>query len=720
MTRATDRGSASVGAAGPDGLPVAAAASFLTSVATPANMMVMGPGGYRFGDYWKARAADVDPVLRRGGLPRPRDLVLLNVSIRRAVFVLTALLAVVVSPAITLGSTADENALAQKFAPVVRLVEQTEACGRGESYTPLDVDLLFGEPTVGLSGPWSRQIVTVAPTAEDIAGLYRYHLDFPGDATNPGCDFEQWERRLTAGGNAAAYAHVATEAKHPGKLALQYWFFYVYNDWNNLHEGDWEMIQLTFDADSAAQALTQTPTDVGYSQHSGGEATEWEDRDTLEIVDGTHPVVHPAAGSHANFFGEALYLGSSTTEGVGCDDTRGAGPDLRPTVFTIPSDKAEAAAKFPWITFEGRWGELQPAFFNGPTGPNMKDSWTEPITWSQDLRRRSIALPSAGTFGTSTTDFFCTAIGGGSRALQRFLHAPLQVGIVIAVIVLLLLYLLRRTRWRPTAPLELARRRAWGQILAAAARMYVRKAPLFIGIGLLLIPIAFLLAFLQAGVFHASSFLGVSTEAGGGGFFVGLLLAFGTLLTLLGVGLVQAATAEALLRIDRGETVDPVSAYKLALPNIRPLVIALLIAIVVVSVIASTFILIPIAIWFAIRWALIVPVIVVEDRSAGKALRRSGLLVQGHWLKVGSLIILGGAIALAIGPLLGLFLILLTSAPFWLVNVIGGIVNAVLVPYVALTTAYVYFDTRARAELEPDRNADVLPAEFELTARPHP
>ena len=27
--------------------------SFLTPVATPANLMVMGPGGYRFGDYWK-------------------------------------------------------------------------------------------------------------------------------------------------------------------------------------------------------------------------------------------------------------------------------------------------------------------------------------------------------------------------------------------------------------------------------------------------------------------------------------------------------------------------------------------------------------------------------------------------------------------------------------------------------------------------------------------
>jgi di/tricarboxylate transporter len=32
---------------------VAAAASFLTPVATPVNLMVMEPGGYRFGDYWR-------------------------------------------------------------------------------------------------------------------------------------------------------------------------------------------------------------------------------------------------------------------------------------------------------------------------------------------------------------------------------------------------------------------------------------------------------------------------------------------------------------------------------------------------------------------------------------------------------------------------------------------------------------------------------------------
>jgi di/tricarboxylate transporter len=34
-------------------IAIAAAAAFLTPIATPTNLMVMGPGGYAFGDYWK-------------------------------------------------------------------------------------------------------------------------------------------------------------------------------------------------------------------------------------------------------------------------------------------------------------------------------------------------------------------------------------------------------------------------------------------------------------------------------------------------------------------------------------------------------------------------------------------------------------------------------------------------------------------------------------------
>jgi hypothetical protein len=67
-----------------------------------------------------------------------------------------ACLAIVAAPAAA-ADLRDEQALAERFAPVVRLVEQEEECGPGEPYDPLDIDLLFDdEPTVALRGPWNR------------------------------------------------------------------------------------------------------------------------------------------------------------------------------------------------------------------------------------------------------------------------------------------------------------------------------------------------------------------------------------------------------------------------------------------------------------------------------------------------------------------------------------------------------------------------------------
>ena len=139
---------------------------------------------------------------------------------------------------------------------------------------------------------------------------------------------------MTKGHGPAVYAHVATDPRHPGQLALQYWFYDVFNDWNNTHEGDWEMIQLNFAAKDAHRALTRRPVAVGYSQHEGAERAAWGD-DKLEVVGGTHPVVHPAAGSHANFYQAALYIGTSASEGVGCDNT--LGPTRDPVRSSTPS-----------------------------------------------------------------------------------------------------------------------------------------------------------------------------------------------------------------------------------------------------------------------------------------------------------------------------------------------------------------------------------------------
>ena len=49
-----------------------------------------------------------------------------------------------------------------------------------------------------------------------------------------------------------------------------------------------------------------------------------------------------------------------------------------------------------------------------------------------------------------------------------------------------------------------------------------------------------------------------------------------------------------------------------------------------------------------------------------------------------------------------------------MLNLVAGIVYAVALPFVALVTCYVYFDARARHELEPREAADELPAEIAL------
>jgi hypothetical protein len=633
---------------------------------------------------------------------------------RNALLVLLAA-AVLSAPAAAHGALGDERALADRYAPVVRLVKQNEECGPGEPYEPMDVNALFGNDTVALRGPWSADdLVEIGPSAEDLSrGLYQYHLDFPGNALEPGCDYERWARRITEGHKPTVYAHVATDPTHHDRVALQYWLFYAYNDWNNLHEGDWEMIQLDFDAANAHDALATTPTSVGYSQHEGAERAAW-DSSKLERVDGTHPVVYPAAGSHANFFDAGLFLGSSASQGVGCDDTGGPHRDLRPVVATIPSDPAQAQKQTPWIAFEGRWGELQPSFFNGPTGPNLKPQWTEPIQWSQDWRDRSFSVPTASVFGTTATDFFCRAIGGGSSALVRLVSRPALFTLVAAALALLLIYVLSRTSWRPASPLRLAHRRAWGQTLAASARMYAAQLPLVLGIGVLFIPISLLVVLLQALVLRGTGVLGFESGAEGNSLVAFFAIAIGTALTLLGLGLVQAATARALVELDRGRPIGPLRAYLLARDSIRPLLGALFLAAVVVSLLASSIYFSPLALWLAGRWALIAPAIELEELSALEGLGRSRRLVRGKWFKVTSLIVIGAVLAFVIGPLVGVVLILTTGAPFWLVNLVAGVIYALTMPLVAITTVYVYFDRRVASELGDEIEVGMLPAEIEV------
>jgi hypothetical protein len=64
-------------------------------------------------------------------------------------------------------------------------------------------------------------VVAIAPAAERLAaGLFGYHLDFPGDPLAPGCDYERWARRMTRASEPVVYARLAAEPERPGRLAI--------------------------------------------------------------------------------------------------------------------------------------------------------------------------------------------------------------------------------------------------------------------------------------------------------------------------------------------------------------------------------------------------------------------------------------------------------------------------------------------------------------------
>ena len=77
---------------------------------------------------------------------------------------------------------------------------------------------------------------------------------------------------------------------------LQYWFFYTFNDWNDKHEGDWEMVQVVLPAASAEEALGVTPESVAFAQHEGSQVSPWDGGGLIKVGDFRTGDVYPAAG----------------------------------------------------------------------------------------------------------------------------------------------------------------------------------------------------------------------------------------------------------------------------------------------------------------------------------------------------------------------------------------------------------------------------------------
>jgi hypothetical protein len=171
-----------------------------------------------------------------------------------------------------------------------------------------------------------------------------------------------------------------------GRLWLQYWFFYFYNDYNlalgiGLHEGDWEMVQLRMYGDEPDLAV--------YAQHRRAEQRPWSQVQRVPS-DSHRPLVYVARGSHASYFEAGFH---QTEAWYDLADGKRTGPRL---TLEVIDDTGP-----PWVGWPGVWGDTR-ARVGGidqpsPQGPSAHKSWHDPnsalATAWQPQRAEAIAAP---------------------------------------------------------------------------------------------------------------------------------------------------------------------------------------------------------------------------------------------------------------------------------------------------------------------------------------
>jgi hypothetical protein len=591
--------------------------------------------------------------------------------------------------------------LIRAYSPIMMLRSQENGiCDDAEEqYQPMSVGVVLGNHRVQLKRyeDGSMKTVKPAPSAGDITGLDdTNYLNLPGDPLNAGCTYAKDFDALRRAGKAPpiSYAHIARETGHRG-LVVQYWFFWYFNQFNDLHEGDWEGMQIAFDADTAAEALKQGPSRIAVFQHGGGEAVDWDDGEVEK--EGTHPVVYPAAGSHATFFESAIFVENGQGgAGLGCDNTSDPVRRLVPRPVRIPT---YAAVDTPaqWLTYDGHWGQREKGYNTGPTGPNTKTQWTEPFTWMDDLRSASPKLPAGSLLGPAATSAFCGTVAAMSNLVNLEARSRFGLFVLLAIAALLVAIPIFLTTWRPADPVPMRRRRAFGQLLRAARKLYGREWRVFI-------PIAVTSLLVLAAVQGVAWLFGVligETEVGGLVGPAGSQAPIKDFITSMGQPLGFAVGAGAVIAhlslLDRGAEAGFVASYRLMFSRFWRIVFGQMVVVLLTAVLALTVIGIPIAIRKYVDWTFVQQEIIFNDRSIREALGESSNAVRGKWWWTVRVVALFWVIGVAVGPILT-FALIFANFSLIFVNLIASIVYAILVPYVASGRTLLYFDLEKRLE----------------------
>lgn len=205
-------------------------------------------------------------------------------------------------------ATAPEKTLAERFAPIL-LFDSREVFRpiSREQYlntTALRVESKENYPPIAPVDIRSPSLGDLGPTPRCAAlGACKFYLDIRG--------LDPWRRRDRIGYVNIARNLAATKTPtvywtfQAGKteVAVQYWFLYLFNDWFNRHESDWEQVTIRFTRSRCVSRPDRSsPMDVVYSSHESGEYRRWRRLSEPLERRGLHVVVHVARGSHANYF----------------------------------------------------------------------------------------------------------------------------------------------------------------------------------------------------------------------------------------------------------------------------------------------------------------------------------------------------------------------------------------------------------------------------------
>lgn len=592
-----------------------------------------------------------------------------------------------------------EEQLAEMYVPVAYLKEQERQCGvspdEGEPYLPLPVELLLGNERVLIRDASTHEVLASGPTAQELATFGRdTYMDFPGDPRKPGCTYETDERARTAeeGLVPTVYANVIFD-EEGGRLALQYWFYWYFNDWNNTHESDWEGIQLQWDEVSSVEEAVQIPPSrIGYSQHGNGELANWGDN-KVQLEDGTHPLVFPAAGSHATFFSNDVFLAwGERSSGFGCDISAPPSERVPLDVIVVPNE-IDPEGEFAWLLYEGRWGEQQRGAFNGPRGPMMNDRWVNPWDTFETWRPFSIIVPGSRALGPSMTEAFCGLTASGSGLLLRAMTQPLLILPSVAIVIGALAYFSRKS-W-PT--------------LRRARILYQENWKLFFGIGLVSLPIGIFFNVLQQWLIVRQPLRWlVDWLDNTGGARLTAVMAVGGIQQVAMLLLITPALVYAVHEVVAGRKISFTDAYKGILGRSGGIAIGFIIFLAVIVLLSLTTIGLPIAVWLAVKWHFFVQVMIF-DREARPAVAftESSRVVRGKWWTTLFALLVYDLMAVIPGILVGFGLLTIGRTAVGFANSISSILYAVLMPLSVIAVTLLFIERRENAE--PEEIAEPAP-----------